>query len=330
MQTAREIAYEEGRKALETPKGLSTFLRQGKVSVISNQASGRADYLMAFAVRFVRRENSKNALLDAPGVHHLTQGERKACAILHDILCADAGSILDIMSDHPRVAETAYGLFKFRDMDDMARELLDDTCQARLNDPFGSPLAGSVIIMRAFVQNEAAGRRADAGPQTIETTDPTFLAWQEKAPDPDLWHQMLNELNYDIPGNVALLHWVVRQPSCDRATAAALFLMLFGQHMVGMPSLAVKERFPGSLVFEICDRATKQGFARSELSLASVGFANDQRPLLNEMRRLYEERADMAKDCIPVPVALFERPVAGRAPSSSYYAHSESFVTLSA
>ena len=330
MRAAWEDAYEDGRKALRPPSGLASIFQRNKVTLIGGQASGRADYLMPFSVRFVRRENSKNNLLDAPPVDQLTPSERRACKLLYDVLCAETGSILDLMADNPRVGETIYGLFKYRDMEDMARELLDDTCRARLSNPTGAPLAGSVIIVRDFVRLEASGRRARGGPESFSTTDPAFLEWQDKAPDPDLWHQMLRELNYDIPENVVFLFWIVRHPSCDRATAAALFLMLFGQQMVGMPVAGVTAQFPGTLVFEICKRATLQGFARSELTLESVGFANDQRALLNEMRTLYETRADVATDCLSVPVALFDKPFAGRAPASAYYAHSECYVTLSA
>lgn len=325
-------AYEDGRKALEPGIARIAAFLGGRYTRLSPQASGRADYLMAFAVRFVRRMYSGNPSAAAPTVSSLTRGEQKACQIIFETLDARLGDEIDLMTDHPRVAHEIYGLYKFRNVGDLAREVLDDTCQAKLDagsfDQIENPLSCAVLIMKAFAESEAHATGAPSGPKNIETTDPKFIEWQSESPDPDLWHQMLPELNYDIPENVDLLYWIVRQPGCDRATAAGIFLMLYGQAIVGMPKDKSSAQFPGSLILDICERANSQGFARQELSLASIGYANDQRPLLNEMRRLFEERSIHSDENVPVPVGLFKDVLSGRPPQSRYTAHSEQVVSL--
>ena len=326
-------AYENGRKALE-PEVDYSFGAGGNGPYVFNQASGRPDYLMAFSVRFLRRKNSGKPELPAPRADQLRPGEKKGCATLFEVLTADNWGISELMTDRPRIAEEIYGLFKSQHQGVQDLSTIDHACETRLAaggfDVLENALACAVRIMKSDAEADARKRSARSGPSSITSTEPAFLEWQTASPDPDLWHQMLRVLNYALQGNVDFLYWLVRQPDCDRATAAALFLMLHGHHMVGMPRDAVEARFPGSLVVELCARAEGEGFKRHELSLQYLGFANDQRPMIAEMQALYAQRSAQSVNAVPVPVALFSEPLSGRRPQSHYYAHSENLVTLDA
>lgn len=326
MQGTWQDAFEQGRKALNGGE----FDLPGSVPCAGNGAVGPADYLMPFAARYVRREVTGNAAAPAPGVQALTKGEQTACRIIHATLRAGIGDEIDLMSDYPRVGEAIYMLYKNRDKaaGDMAR--LDDTCRGALDAGMGgmeNPLSRAVIIMRAFAEVEAHQSACSEPAFRIETTDPGFLDWLGQEPDPDLWHQMLRELNYDIGENIEVLRWIIRHPACDRATAAAIFMMLNGADIVGFSIAAVQGHFPGPLIADLAVRANEQGFMRHELSLASVGWPNDQTGSLARMRQAYDLRAQPGIACVPVPVGLFSRPLTGRAPASPYVAHSECVIS---
>jgi hypothetical protein len=327
MRKDWQSVYEAARTRLD----MQEMALSGSAAQATAPSGHEADFLMPFAARFMRREISGNASAPAPEAQRLTKGEGIACKIIHDTLRAKIGDEIELMCDYPRVGEAIYMLYKFRDKADPSMTRLDDTCRAALSAGMGGMenlLSRAVLILRAYAEVEAhQTAQADPGFQ-IETTDPGFLDWLGQDPDPDLWHQMLCVLNYDIKENVEVLHWIIRQPACDRATAATIFMMLNGADIVGFSVAAVQGHFPGPLIADLCQRANAQGFIRHELSLSSVGWPNDQSAALPQMQRAYDQRAQPGIDCVPVPTGLFITPLLGRAPASPYVAHSECVISL--
>jgi hypothetical protein len=149
--------------------------------------------------------------------------------------------------------------------------------------------------------------------------DAGFFPWLERNRDPDLWHVIVANFNYDLECTMDFCKWVIKQPDCDRATAAWIFLGCEGQRYVGKSRADLNEY--GKIIEEIVSISEGRGYSRNELSLSSMGWEDDQRPLLKELQQRATEDAG-----IPVPVKLLSEPFHGRSPQTPYAVHSECIV----
>ncbi len=150
--------------------------------------------------------------------------------------------------------------------------------------------------------------------------------WLERNPDPDLWHIIVAEANYDNECSEDFVSWVIEQPLCDRATAAYLFLGLDGIKYVcdRAPNAPVGAEFGFKTVRRICERSENgDGFPRSELTLSEHGRVDDQRPTLDRMLRAAGSGPSAP---IPVPKRLLARPFEGRPARTPFVFHSETLI----
>jgi hypothetical protein len=82
------------------------------------------------------------------------------------------------------------------------------------------------------------------------------IGWHEANRDPDLWHIIAKEANFDLETTRNFVEWVIGQPDCDRATAAFLFPNMDGANTVATLSNAEGRRamFSERLITRICVR----------------------------------------------------------------------------
>ena len=90
-----------------------------------------------------------------------------------------------------------------------------------------------------------------------------LLRWFEKFRDPVLWHQLACELYLETPGRFDYLLWIVRQTDCDRATAAAVFVVS-GAHLCLHGGEGEYDERSMPIAAAICSAAANGSYHRSE------------------------------------------------------------------
>lgn len=267
----------------------------------------------------------------------LTPAEREAVAFLWRVLNLTDPELTDVMEDHPDIAGEICVLFnetrgimtgrRSYPRQHLAPPYLD---RKALHAPNG--WAAAIVIARDRIARFGLAR-APAGVQ-IALDDAAFPDFFVAQGDPDLWHMAVAHLNYDLPQVPGLLTWILDQPDCDAATAALIL------RAVDVPDVAGRriDRLSGypAVAAAVCRRAEGVGFARRELSIASVApdIGDDQRPFLARMRALRPTSARLIDDHlpgwlrgpvnrllparVPLPVSLLSVPFAGRPPRSRW------------
>jgi hypothetical protein len=94
-------------------------------------------------------------------------------------------------------------------MQDRARRLRKDMAEAKKN-----------WEKWEAMQEAYARHRATPSP-TVPKGDLTTQL-QAIGPDPDLWHEMLLDIDFDNDAHLRAVDWIVSQPECDRATIRSL------------------------------------------------------------------------------------------------------------
>lgn len=163
----------------------------------------------------------------------------------------------------------------------------------------------------------------------VEFVSMDNLEWLEANRDPDLWHRLIFEANWDLECTEVFASWLIEQPDCDRATAAALFIAGNGVDVVfGRPRAQRAEAgidyvpFGERLVELIVHRSEYgDGFPRSELTLSELGFADDQ---LTVLRTFSDARPDQIEQ--PIPRRLLGDVFSGRRSSTPYVLVDESLI----
>ncbi|WP_170385399.1 DUF4274 domain-containing protein [Ruegeria atlantica] len=266
--------------------------------------------------------------------------ERKALRIAH---AAMHGGEINLMAAHTHLGELIFAIrqcaqnhVKMLDDKLLDRGLLDMEHMTSLemyqsirptpheDPPFTLPLFIAKLVQNAVSAEMRFSDRLHSLPDpgfAISATDAGFLGWMEEFRDPDFWPVFVKGINHDLDATLPIIEWIVRQPDCDRATAAMIFVTFGGDSIVGKNKgdlRAEEER----ICAYICDRLNDGGYARQELSLSGLGFADDQ----SERFKRFSALAPSSD--IPSPAPLFEKPFSGRAPTTPYYIHSEDIVEV--
>lgn len=143
------------------------------------------------------------------------------------------------------------------------------------------------------------------------------LAFLEDGRDPDLWHQIVDGLNYDSPWALDYVLWIVRQPDCDLATAALAFVSLrCAPYVYGAPDTA--RHFDDRhlrIATEICHRSAASHYTRAKIGWHAPEHHPSPASVLADIRSTCHARG-LAPDqtFLPIPEAVlganFDKPPA--------------------
>lgn len=262
--------------------------------------------IMPLAILDARRGKDVHSI---PQYEDLTPEERFAAKILYEVI-AGAG---DPISNYPRVLGEISVL----------RSIISGLMTGRTAAPAEFQ---NLINTATKIINVAR----EYGPpnltrQRVQTSIDDF-DWLEANRDPDLWHLIVQQVNFDLGATKRFVEWVVEQPDCDRATAAFLFLEMNGPECVAIPpDRAVSSTdLSYRLISRICARSQNgDGFPISELTLSEHGLQDDQRGVLQQMLDI--SMTATAIRC-PVPVNLLSTPFGGRRARSPYVVQPDGYV----
>lgn len=128
-----------------------------------------------------------------------------------------------------------------------------------------------------------------------------------KGQDPDVWYAITPLLNWD--NAMAVLEWIVSQPQCDKANAAAIFWGAGPAFFAERIAQGEPANYEGWGLIERIIRNWNNGFyTRSELAWPDQ---DGQTIMANYERRMREMPA--ARAALPIPPGLFG-PIKGRQP----------------
>jgi hypothetical protein len=262
--------------------------------------------IMPLAVLDARRGKDVHSI---PQYEDLTPEERFAAKILYEVV-AEVG---DPISNYPRVLGEISVL----------RSIISGLMTGRTAQP--AEFQSLINTATKIVNIAREYGPPDPTRQRVQTSIDDF-DWLEANRDPDLWHLIARQVNFDLSPTKRFVEWVVEQPDCDRATAAFLFLEMSGPECVANPSERVVSGtdFPYRLISRICVRSQNgDGFPISELTLSEHGVRDDQRGVLQQMLNI--SMTATAIRC-PVPVNLLLMPFSGRRAKSPYVVQPECYI----
>jgi hypothetical protein len=257
--------------------------------------------IMPLAILDARRGKDVHSI---PQYEDLTPEERFAVRILYEVI-AEVG---DPISNYPRVLGEI--------------SVLGNIISGLMTGRTAQPAEFKNLINTATKIVNIAREYGPPDPtrQRVQTSIDDF-GWLEANRDPDLWHLITQQVNFDLGATKRFVEWVVEQPDCDRATAAFLFLDMNGPECVANPSERVVSY---RLISRICARSQNgDGFPISELTLSEHGLQDDQRGVLQQMLDIPTTATAIL---CPVPVNLLSMPFGGRRAKSPYVVQPDGYI----
>jgi hypothetical protein len=303
----------------------------GRLNLIGegSLASGREGihWLMPWAVTRARARGATSyGAQEVPVAAALTVPERAAITYLHGAMAerpvSDYSLAVQLFGEvYPAQSSIYTSVTENHQFD---RSLLNIDQPSGVQHGKIGTLFSSLSLLYFLIKKDQLQRSRKIPPIDAAAGDPELKAWLKRYPDPDLWHVMVAEFNYDLPDVWKLFEWIVAQPQCGRATAALLFLQIDGPRIIGLsPGVPGKQDKSAKLAIKIVTRSEgPKGFPENLLSLSDGRFADDQRPLLAKLRA-----KPMAVDGVPVPERLLGEPFSGRAAQTATSVHSECCIT---
>lgn len=153
-------------------------------------------------------------------------------------------------------------------------------------------------------------------PDPVEVPNGDLLAQlQAVDPDPDLWHEILLDIDFDNPAHLQVVDWIVSQPECDKATIRSLGMTL---NIFEYLDAEEKPHSPdiGRLVRKMMQRWTSGAYKDDALAEA----ISEQNPKDHEPTYCRTEAEIVARGGVlawPFPIDFFRRSV-GRLPQSRF------------
>lgn len=273
------------------------------------RARNQSEKLFAFLPLAILHSRRGKDLSATPQYEDLTPEEQFAVHILYDVIA----EIDDPIANYPRVmGEIAI----LRNM--IAGLIKVSTPRQGQTEDLIQMAVKIVMVAREY------GAPDPKLPKIQTVVDD--IGWHETHRDPDLWHIIVREANFDLKSCRNFAEWVIDESDCDRATAAFLFLTLDGPEFVtNMSEAAVREaKFRNQVITRICLRSQSgDGFPNSKLTLSEHGLADNQRDAL---KRMLEASMTATAMGFPMPVKLLSTPFSGRRAKSHYIFHSECYI----
>jgi hypothetical protein len=291
---AAVIAYENARKTMRR------ILPHGR------QAATQAEWLvLGAALSYARREGCAVAKpRHAPPWDRLTRAEQRGLAACWRLLGPEGAAARDIAGDYPFLlgemtalerslaalqshpAEQVPGARRLRQA--VSRET-DDSRTASDGQgarPLQAQIAYVIDLCAALEARYGARRESLPDPRRFQLSVLEADAdWLARHRDSDFWHILiptLAELSYvtNFARQVLpTLDWILSQPDCDKATAAAAFVMLDGPRLAPLASGAAhgweQESERQTLCHAITQRAEQGLYSHQRLLLSDLGLEDD-------------------------------------------------------
>lgn len=103
--------------------------------------------------------------------------------------------------------------------------------------------------------------------------DPRLLEWLATHSDPQLWHLLACEMLCETTEQLDILLWIVQQPECDKATAAAALVATEVDRYIYSPADAFRSPWSAwyqRLASEICHRVDTGFYTESNIADPSL------------------------------------------------------------
>lgn len=145
-------------------------------------------------------------------------------------------------------------------------------------------------------------------PDEISYEDPKFFESLENAPDTDIFHNIIDGLNWDIPDSLDIAIWIFSHPQCDAATAAGFLLSCCGLDacFTDIEKLFPQNEMLQNVVCTILVNAEKGFYKNTNLIIPHI--ASDE---MAKLRIEYTEKnciknlGSVENALLPIPKSLF-------------------------
>lgn len=274
-------------------------------------AAARADFLIPWAIQQVRGNDEP---VDPTA---LTSQELRLAELVHAAIILDEPAFKaacgQVSAIERKILESVRGMAAQE-----PRVTLEQFKGDRLQERVRKALAPRPPLPTA----SAAAERGEAPPRRFKQVS-ELLDWLPDNSDPDLWHLLVANLNYDYEDTLKVVHWIVSQPDCDRATAALALFLINADAYIGYETLEACDgwdRHYWSIARTICERSEAGLYPRSRFNLTCVNVDNDQTGTLDMLLRCARDLVERGKRVPwPMPVRLLSQPFEGRDAMSATY-----------
>ncbi|MBO6602593.1 MULTISPECIES: hypothetical protein [Paracoccaceae] len=168
---------------------------------------------------------------------------------------------------------------------------------------------------------------------TVDRDRAQLLAWMVECPDPNLWHEIVVGLDLTTGLGLDSALWIVQQPECDMATAAAALVRLEAWEYIIVPT--EKKRYADARIFEIaravCMRSQTDGYQRNRIGWDHSRLHHSPKVLLHHIYAFCEQKG-LAHDqtYLPIPVSLLSGDFDKALPLQEYIADESGLTHVSA
>lgn len=307
------------RKANRSLATLPEALRRGATMLSGSpqaaDAAARADFLIPWAIQQVRGND------EPVDPTTLTSRELRLAELVHAAVVLDdqafKAACPNVSAIEKKILESVRGMAAQE-----SRVTLEQLKGDRLQERVRKALAPRPPLPTVPTAAPAARERDEAFSLRFKQVS-ELLDWLPGNSDPDLWHLLVANLNYDYEDTLKVVLWIVSQPECDRSTAALALFLINADAYVGYETLEDCEgwdRHHWSIAKTICERSEAGLYPLSRFNLTCVGIDNDQTGTLDMLQRCAKDLAERGQTIPwPMPVKLLSRPFEGRDAVSATY-----------
>lgn len=281
----------------------------------SADINARAEFLIPWAIQQVRGNDKP---VDPTA---LTSRELRFAELVHAAVVLDERAFKAACGKVSAVEEQVLELVRGIAAQE-SRVTLEQLKGNRLQERVRKALAPRPLLPIALAAVPAATERDEAFPIRFKQVS-ELLGWLPGNSDPDLWHLLVANLNYDYEDTLKVVFWIISQPDCDRATAALAIFLISPDAYMGYETLEECEgwdRHYWLIAKTICERSEAGLYPQSRFNLSCVNVDNDQTGTLDMLLHCARDLAEHGKTIPwPMPVKLLSQPFEGRDAVSATY-----------
>ncbi|MBF9049010.1 hypothetical protein GTA62_03790 [Roseobacter sp. HKCCD9010] len=160
-----------------------------------------------------------------------------------------------------------------------------------------------------------------------------LMAWMVECPDPNLWHELVVGLDLTTGLGLDSALWIVQQPDCDMATAAAALIRLEAWEYVIVP--LENKTYADPRIFEIakviCNRSEAEGYHRNLIGWDRSRLRFTPKVMLQHIYAFCELKG-LAREqtYLPIPINLLSGDFDKALPMREYIVDESSVTHISA
>ena len=160
-----------------------------------------------------------------------------------------------------------------------------------------------------------------------------LMAWMVECPDPNLWHEIVMGLDLRTGLGLDSALWIVQQPQCDMATAAAVLIRLEAWEYVIVP--AEKKTYADPRIFKIaeaiCTRSEGAGYSRNKIGWDRSRLRHSPKVMLQHIYAFCAQKGLVHDQTyLPIPVTLLSGNFDKTLPRREYVIDAEGVTHVSA